>query len=141
MRQYNNRYNGPATIERVVCAASYLSMGFIGFIWLIISALMGKRPSQYARYHVYQSIFISILVYIISLVGGILLSIVKFIPFIGGLVLSLVFWLTQAPLVLNSFSIVHFVLTITILYLAIDSFRGKFTQLPWISDMVRQLGI
>ena len=56
----------PYPIERLLSAATYLTAGGVGFVWLIVTALCKKRVTQFALYHIMQSIFISILFYLIS---------------------------------------------------------------------------
>ena len=50
----------PYMIERIVAALSYFTMGFAGFIWLILGLFTKARLRPFMQYHIFQSIFISI---------------------------------------------------------------------------------
>ena len=50
--------------ERILSSLSYLTSGMVGFVWLIITHLQGKSLSSFARFHIFQSIFLSIILYV-----------------------------------------------------------------------------
>ena len=140
MRQFRSFQNGyPTAFEKLICGFSYLSMGFVGFIWLIISYVTGNgSPRNFVRFHIFQSIFISVIVYLFKIVAGILLAFITLIPFIGNLVQAVVFYTAQYPLILG-FSILQFALISLIVYLAAFSFLGKNAEVPWVSENIRKI--
>ena len=140
MRQFREFQNGyPTSFEKLICGFSYLSMGFVGFIWLIISYVTGHgSPKNFVRFHIFQSIFISVIVYLFKIVAGILLAFITIIPFIGNLVQAVVFYTAQYPLIF-SFSILQFALIALIVYLAVFSFLGKDAEVPWVSENIRKI--
>ena len=83
-------------IERIVTALTYPTMGMIGFIWLILGLITKARPRLFTMYHIYQSIFLSIAYVVISLLIGIIINMLSYVPLINKLVAQLVFW-TNAP--------------------------------------------
>ncbi|MDD3014441.1 MAG: hypothetical protein PHC34_12125 [Candidatus Gastranaerophilales bacterium] len=136
MRGYRTE---PNMFDRIISAASYLTMGFVGFIWMIICYIAGKPPMSFVKYHIIQSIFISIVIYLIKIVSSILLGFIGIIPFVGALVNNIVYYFAFYPTMLLGLSIIQLALLMLIIYLAVTSFMGKYTIVPWISDNVRRL--
>ena len=126
--------NGPYAIERILSAATYLTAGGVGFVWLIIAAFMRKHITPFLMYHILQSIFLSILFFLISILGELIYVILYRIPVIN----SIPYWLSfPMPFLLN-LSVVQAFTTLVILYLAITSFMGLYSYIPWVSDIIRQ---
>lgn len=129
----------PNMFDKIMSASSYLTMGFTGFIWMIICYIAGKPPMPFVKYHIIQSIFVSILLYIINILSHILLGIIGVIPFIGNLINNLVFYFASYPTMLLGMSILQLILSMLIIYLAATSFMGKYTVIPWVSDNIRRM--
>ena len=126
--------NKPYAIERILSAATYLTAGMVGFVWLIIAALTKKRVTPFLMYHIIQSIFISILYYLVSILGELIYVILYRIPLVNAIP-----YFINLPLpFLFNFSIIQAFTTTVILYLAITSGLGYYSYLPWVSDIVRQ---
>lgn len=135
---YKNPRHRTELIERIISTFSYVTSGMVGFVWLIAVNLQKKSLSSFAKYHIYQSIFISILLYVINILLNIIVSVAQIIPFIGVLVTNIVYYLVQYPIIFK-YSLVHSTLIITYFYLAYNALLGKYSRLPVISDMVRQM--
>ena len=126
--------NKPYAIERILSAATYLTAGMVGFVWLIIAALTKKRVTPFLMYHIIQSIFISILYYLVSILGELIYVILYRIPLVNAIP-----YFINLPLpFLFNFSVIQAFTTTVILYLAITSGLGYYSYLPWVSDIVRQ---
>ena len=124
----------PYMIERIVAALSYLTVGFVGFIWLIISMIRRTPLTKILQYHIFQSIFISIGYVLLCLILGFLLNILGMIPFINNLAAQIVL-LFNAPVILG-YSIIQTVIYILLFYLAITSFMGMYSRIPWVSNII-----
>ncbi len=134
-------YNKPQPIaqgEKIIAAASYLTAGVVGFFWLIISHIAGSRLKNFLRFHIYQSIFLSILYYVFNVILSIMVGIVVKIPFIGSLVYSVYFWIFDLKLIFN-YSIVDTFIFIVIAYLALNSLVGRYGRLPWVSKVIKSM--
>lgn len=125
--------SSPYLIERILAAATYLSAGFIGAVWLIIAAVTRKQVTGFVMYHIFQSIFLSIAYYLLTVFGGFLILITARIPLIN-----------QIPLMLNSplpiffsLSIIQIFTTFVLVYLVISSFLGLYSYIPWVSDIIK----
>lgn len=134
-------YNKPQPIaqgEKIIAAASYLTAGVVGFLWIIISHLAGAKLKTFLRFHIYQSIFLSILYYVFNIILTILIGIVVKIPIIGSFVYSIYFWLFDLKLIFD-YSIVDTCLFIVIAYLALNAFFGRYGNLPWVSKTIKSM--
>lgn len=130
------RDNTPYLIERIIASLSYMTMGMVGFIWLIIGLFTKASLKPFLKYHIFQSIFISLGFAVLSIFVGLVSNILSFIPFINKLVAQINFLLNM-PLIFD-YSILQTVIYVFLIYLAVTSFAGKFSYIPWISDIIDQ---
>ena len=123
----------PYPIERILSAGSYLTAGGVGFVWLIIAAVIKKQVTKFLMYHIMQSIFISILFFLASVIFNLVFVILYKIP-----IINTIPYLINMPLpFLLNLSLIQTFTTTIILYLAITSFMGYYSYLPWISDIIK----
>lgn len=130
------RERSPYLIERIVVSLSYLTMGFIGFIWLILGAFTKSQSSSFVKYHIFQSIFISILLFILNVLLGIINDVLSFIPIIK-VFTQQIYYLFNAPMFLN-YSLIQVLMYLFIAYLMITSALGVYTYVPFVSDIISQ---
>lgn len=127
------QYNKPYPIERILSAATYLTAGGVGFIWLIIAALSKRRVTNFLMYHILQSIFISIAFYLLSVLGNLLYMILYRIPFINAIP-----YLLNLPIqIALNLSLIQIFTTTIILYLAITAGMGYYSYLPIVSNIIK----
>ena len=129
MQPSNNVY----PIERILSAASYLTAGGVGFVWLIIAALLRKHVTPFLMYHILQSIFLSICFFLISILGQMLYVVLYRIPLIN----AIPYFLNMPISLAFGLSIIQIVTTTIILYLAITSAMGYYSYIPWVSDVIK----
>ncbi len=132
MSYYNA--SSPSMLERIIAAASYLTMGFVGFVWLIIAVFTKKVLRPFLRYHVYQSIFLSIIYFLLSTFISLLFGILGYIPFLRRLVGMIAFFF-NVP-IFGHLSLISALILMLILYLAISAFMEKYSYIPWVSDVI-----
>ena len=119
-------------IERIISAASYLTAGGAGFVWLIIAAILKKHVTPFLLYHILQSIFLSILYFLIATFAELIYIILYRIP-----VINAIPYLINMPLpVAHGLSLVQVITTAIILYLAITAGMGLYSYVPWVSDII-----
>lgn len=123
-------------IERIVAGLSYLTMGFAGFIWLIIGLIRKTPLTKFLQYHIFQSIFISIGYVLLCLILGFILNLFSMIPFLNILAAQIAL-LFNAPIIFG-YSIIQTAIYILLFYLAITSFMGMYGRIPWVSDIIDQ---
>ncbi len=119
-------------IERIISAASYLTAGGVGFMWLIVTALLKKHLTPFLLYHIMQSIFLSILYFLIATFAELIYVILYRIP-----VINAIPYLINMPLpFVYGLSIIQLITTVIILYLAITAVMGLYSYVPWVSDII-----
>lgn len=138
-KKFKNTKNYIDMPEKLFSCLSYLTSGMTGFIWLVISHVQGKSLSSFAKYNIFQSILISVLIYLANILLNILASVIQIIPFIGTLVIKIVYYLNQYPIIMG-FSVIHSALIGLYLYMAFFAITGRYAKIPYISDMARQIG-
>ena len=128
-------YSQPAPLERIIAGLSYFTGGGVGFLWIIFAALTHNELRTFLRYHVYQSIFLSILYFLLSTFLGLLLRILSYVPFLKNLIGNITFYFT-APIV-NHMSLINVLILLVMFYLIITSVLGKYSYIPWVSDIIK----
>lgn len=132
-----NKYsrNEPLLIERLIGALSYITSGAIGFLWLLIAVFTKNNLRPFLKYHIFQSIFISIGLFILAFLIGALCNILSFIPGLNLIVMH-ISYLLNTPLITH-YSLIDLIIGSLIVYLAITSLLGQYGYLPWISDIIK----
>lgn len=125
----------PALIEKIIASLSYITFGFVGFIWLLIGIFTKNNLRPYLKYHIFQSIFLSIAYFLLGALLGLVMNILSVIPLVNQLVLQFTFYL-NAPIFFG-FSLIQTLVNTIIFYLVITSLQGKFSYLPWISEIIK----
>lgn len=126
--------SAPLLIEKIIAALSYITFGFVGFFWLLLGIFTKNSLRPYLKYHIFQSIFISIAYFLLSQFLGLIMNILSMIPLVNQLVLQLTFYL-NAPFIFD-FSVIQIFVYSIIIYLVATCLQGKFSYLPWISEII-----
>lgn len=130
----NNQIQNIQPIEKIISIFSYLTCGIVGLAWLIFGAVMKLSLRPFLKYHIYQSIFLSILYVLVSMVLGLILHILGFIPYIQYLV-GLITFLFQTAVIFH-LSIINIGVLSVIIYLCFGVLNNKYSYLPWVSEIV-----
>ena len=128
--------HSPYMIERIVVSLSYLTMGLIGSIWIILGAFTKSQSSTFVKYHVFQSIFISILLFLINVFLGIVNDVLSIIPFVK-ILTQQIFYLFNMPVFMN-YSVIQITIYLFVAYLMLTSALGIYTYVPFVSDIISQ---
>lgn len=120
--------------DRIISFLSYITAGWGGMIVLVVMYFRKKTPSHFLRYNAVQSIFISLLYFIIAMGLGLILKFLSYIPFINYLVAQIAFFFNR-PLLLD-YSLIQLFTTCLIAYLAISSLLGIYPRVYWISKNI-----
>lgn len=121
-------------LDRIISFLSYITAGWGGMIVLVVMYFRKKTPSHFLRYNAMQSIFISLLYFIIAMGLGLILKFLSYIPFINYLVAQIAFFFNR-PLLLD-YSLIQLFTTCLIAYLAIFSLLGIYPRVYWISKNI-----
>lgn len=120
--------------ERIISALSYLTGGLVGFIFFIIITSGRKQASKFLLFNIWQSLFLSMLIYFILLLLQFSLGILVMIPVLNVLLNMLHSFLTNP--VVYGFSISSGFVAVVYFYLILYSLLGKVAYLPWVSDVI-----
>ncbi len=138
----SNSYN-VKPFEKIISILSYLSMGLIGLIFLIISYITKKRLKFFLMYNITQSIIISVILAIFKLIIDIVLSITALIPFLDFIVavinIILTFKVLTIPILHLSFSIFEILVTILLMYIVFGVCLGKIFYIPKLTDFMNKI--
>ncbi len=126
--------NKPYVIERLIAATTYLSMGMVGFVWLIFCAITKNNLRPFLKYHIFQSFFLIMALFLFNIFVSFIVSILGVIPFINMLVYKILFFFT-APIIVG-LSISSLVILAIMVYLVFTSLQGKYSYIPWISNII-----
>lgn len=121
-------------IERIIAALTYLTTGMVGFIWLIVATVFRKRVTEFLLYHIFQSIFVTIAYFLLTIILTLLYKILYIVPIVN----VIPYFLNMPVPIVFNFSIIQILTTSIILYLTITAFCGYYSYLPWVSDIINQ---
>ncbi len=126
----------PSLLDRIISFISYYTFGIFSIIWIIFANLTGRKISPFLSYNIYQAIFISVILAMISLIYDIAINFMSVIPIVGNIVKNIHLFLNATPLYFG-FTITGFIVTIFISILAIVSLFGKRPKVPFVSDIIK----
>lgn len=132
-RKYSQ--NEPLLIEKIIASLSYITFGFVGFFWLLLGLFTKSNLRPFLKYHIFQSIFISIAYFLLGAFLGLIMNILSLIPFVNQLVLQFTFYL-NAPIIFG-FSLIQTVVYAIVFYLVVTCLQGQYSYLPWISEIIK----
>lgn len=137
----NNYYrnNDILPIEKIISILSYITFGMAGFVWLIFGAFMKQSLRPFIKYHIYQSIFLSILFFIVSNFLILIVNMLQIIPVINLLAgaISYFFAVSIINIGFLHLSIVQIGIFVLIVYLSVGVVNNKYSYLPWVSDIIK----
>ena len=120
--------------DRLISVISYLTGGLAGIIWQIICVIAKKPVTKFLLFNIYQSIFLSLLLYVINLLFGMVYFLLVKIPFIA-ILANYIYYAVYTP-VYQGWSIVGLILTSMYVYLMLFSLLGRYAILPWVSNII-----
>ncbi len=124
----------PTVVDKIVSCLTYLTAGWVGMFWCIIMYFRKKTPSRFLRFNVFQSIFLSLLYFILSTVLGFIAGLLLYVPFVNYLVSQIVL-LFNKPLIYD-YSLVQIFVIGLFIYQAVVSLFGKYPRIYKISSII-----
>ena len=123
-------------LDRILSALFYCTAGFLGLIYLIFAYLTKRTISDFMLFNIYQSLFISIFMYILSFVYGIFVNIMSVLPFAGKFVILADSYIFKEPLIFGC-TLAGIVLLILTFYLITNCMIYKKPYIPFVSDIIK----
>lgn len=121
-------------LDRLVAFLSYVTAGWFGMIYCIVLFVGKKMPSSFVRYNVFQSIFISLLYFVLSFGLGLVLKFLSYIPFLNYIVASITFQFNR-PIFFEYSFVQTFMVGLTV-YMAVVSLLGRRPRVYWVSKII-----
>lgn len=127
--------NTALPIERIIAALSYITFGFVGFLWYLLAIFTKNTLRPFLKYHIFQSIFLAIAYFLFCQFLGLIMNILSIIPIINQIIMSFTLYLNM-PLILG-YSLIQLFIYAVMFYLAITSLQGQYSYIPWVSDIIK----
>ena len=125
----------PKISDRIISILCYYTFGMFSIIWLIFSYVTKRRISPFLSFNMYQAIFVSIVLAIISLLYNISINLLSVIPFVGKVAMWFDVFFNKTPIYFT-FTLSGLFVTLLVLYFSILCLMGKRPNVPLISDIV-----
>lgn len=131
-------YNRVTSFEKITAILSYLTFGTVGVIYIAIGAMCKKSLKPFLRYHLFMSVFLGILLYVLSHVIILILNIAGFIPFLRAIAGTLTYFAAFTLFTIGnlSFNAVTIAIWGLNLYMCAGALLEKRSYLPWLTDIV-----
>ena len=134
---YNLHSQMPSWKEKAGAAIAYLTLGIWGLVWLLLSGRSYFDQKDFVRFHCYQSLFLGMLYIFIphglSIFFSLIIQIITLIPGTSFVASSLHSFHSILQMV------IHYGGLGLIIYCAILSLFGKYTNVPWISQIINRM--
>ena len=125
-----------ALSDRLISVLAYTTFGIFSLVWILYANFTKKEMSLFLKFNIFQAIFISIILYIISLLYEIAINFLSVVPFIDKIVTSFDIFFNETP-IYSTLTLSGFLTTLLIIYLSILCILGKKAYIPTISDIVQ----
>ncbi len=125
----------PTFQDRIISLLAYFTFGIFSIIWIIFANMTKKTMSTFLSFNLYQAIFISVVLAVISYIYSIAINILSVVPFINNIARWFDVFFNQTPLYFT-FTMSGLLVTILVVYLSIMSLLGKKAYIPVVSDII-----
>ena len=120
--------------DRIISALSYLTAGWVGFFYCIYLIFSKKKVSYFLRFNVYQSLFIAIVFFLLSVIFGFIFKILSMIPLIQ-IIISWIQLILFRPMIFQ-YSLIQAFVTGIIVYGFVFSILARFPRIFWVSKII-----
>lgn len=127
--------------EKTVAVLSYITFGIVGFIWLVFANLKKRKIKCFLSYHIYQSIFIAVLLTLLNYFFEILFGIFSKIPFLEmfSAIINYIFTVKIISVFGFQSTIVYLAVLILKIYLIVGVILGRNFYLPFVTKTVNYM--
>ena len=123
-------------VDRVVSALTYCTFGIFGLIWCLFAWATKKSINSFVMFNIFQSVFLSVLLAVITYAYSILLRLALVIPFVGGIFKSFDLFFNHTPIYFGM-ALSGFIISALVLYSIVFSLLGQKPFIPFISPIVQ----
>jgi len=134
--------NVPNLGDKLICASLYTGLfipvlSWIPILWIITSSLRKSYMKDFNKYHCYQAVLFNMIAFALPKIFELL------VEFLANLLSITIIFENSAGILVSSanwlVSIYYILIKIAALYAIIWTARGRFTEIPYISQAVNQL--
>lgn len=125
--------NSVSYFDRFASALSYLTAGWGGLIFLVILYFAHKTPSRFLRFNVFQSIFISFAVVVISMLYNLVFRILTAIPIVQ-IAVSWIDLILNKP-TFGEYSLLQALVLVYLCYMVVFCLLGRLPLIYKLSDL------
>lgn len=130
-------------LEKIISILSYMTMGIVGLIWIIIAYANKKSLKYFLMYNISQSMVIAILLAILKLVLDIVLSILAVIPFLSYITAIFNYIISIKIIRIYglglSFTLFELLVFILLSYIIAGIFIGRIFYIPMLTSLMQKL--
>ena len=130
-------------LEKIISILSYMTMGIVGLIWIIIAYTNKKSLKYFLMYNISQSMVIAILLAILKLVLDIVLSILAVIPFLSYITAIFNYIISIKIIRIYglglSFTLFELLVFILLSYIIAGIFIGRIFYIPMLTSLMQKL--
>lgn len=125
-------------IEKIISVLSYISLGIIGLIVMLIAYSQKKRLRTFLNYNVVQSVVIGVFLAIFKCVFDLILTIFSKIAFLDFIAASInILFSFEIIRIYNlSFSLSEIFVYILLIYIIVGVVLGRIFYIPFLSDFI-----
>ena len=143
----SNTYNFSKSLsmpEKVLSALAYISLGTVGIILIIASALIKTNLKPFVKFNVYQAILVGFIFWALQATYNLIrmiLQVLNIIPFVGSFLNSFfhfIFYYLMGFPILFGCPLLKLCIVLLIFYLTIMSLLGKEPFIPYISSNIKR---
>ena len=138
-----NNYTNIAPIENVVSVRSYITMGIVGLIWILLAVLSKRKLKYFMMYNIAQSMIISMILLIFKLILELIFIIFAKIPILDVIAGLINFVISVKIIVINplhmSFSAIQLIVFIFLLYIIVGVILGRILYIPWLTNLMQNV--
>ena len=126
---------GVSLQDRIVSALAYFTCGIMSLIWIVYANFTRKQITPFLSFNLYQAIFLSLALTVISLVYSIAVNILAVIPVIGKMAQWFDIFFNGTPVYFGT-TISGCIVIVLLFYLILVSLMGRRPYLPLITDVM-----
>ena len=130
-------------LEKIISVLSYITMGIVGLIWIIIAHFYKKSLKYFLMYNITQSMVIAIILAILKLFLDLILSIFGLIPVLSYIAAIFNYIISVKIIRIYglgwSFTISELLVFILLAYIIVGIIVGRIFYIPALTTIMQKL--
>lgn len=133
--------NNVNSVEKTISVLSYLTMGIVGLLWIIVAYFVKKKIRFFLMYNIVQSMLISITLSFLGLLFDLFCSIFGNIKFLSPFIeLLITLFVKKVVFIFGlSFSLPEVFIFILFAYIISGICIGRIFKIPFLTNLMKKL--